>query len=374
MADRPFLRCVDSAPALDPPSVLFQQLSADYPDLPRRVVGEVLSRVYGTAWQSTPEPVPVPQLDSAARALLDAMRARAEDAARRTGRAAPLRAVLTPPDRRGDHLPGSSVPGLRDALDPALDAGGRTRVDRLADALEAWADALGIVTGMSLLCRAAADHLHVAAVAVSVPGDLLNAQTVGAAGALARSLEELQVVLGEGPSHDGLCFGTSLLVEDLTTPQQQARWPQYAPRAVEHGAMAQFVFPMQVGAAHFGVLVLYRQRTGGLRSTESDDAWVFAELGLRWLIDDIAGGPRAGLGEPREQLPFLDDRTEIHQATGMVSVQLGVNLSTALLRIRARAFEEDRSLSALAQAVVARSVRFSPDIDDRNGTGHEERP
>lgn len=348
MADRPFLRSVGGGSGPDPPSVLFQQLSADYADLPRRVVGEVLSRVYGAFWESASEPLRQPQLDTAARALLDAIRGGA------------------------GYTSASSAPDLLDALDSAHDVRVRTRAERLSDAIEARARALGVATGMSLLCEAAAEHLHVTAVAVSVPGALPSAQTVGVAGALARPLEEVQVILGEGPSFDGLRAGTSVLVEDLTTSQHQARWPLYAPLATEHGVRAQFVFPMQVGAARFGVLVLYLERAGGLWATESGDARVFAEVALSWLIDDVANGQPGDFAEPRPRQPFLDDRAEIHQATGMVSIQLGVSLSTALLRIRARAFAEDCLLSELSAAVVARTIRFHPENDDRNGHQHEE--
>lgn len=342
MAERPFLRSVGgSGSGPDPPSVLFQRLSADYSDLPRRVVGEVLSRVYGAAWDSAPEPLRLPQLDTAARALLDAIRDRADNAARRTGRVTALRG---PPEVRVG-----------------------SRADQISAAIEARAESLGVPVGMSLLCEVAAEELKVAAVAVSVQGDLLSAQTVGVGGALARPMEELQVVLGEGPSYDGLCYGTAVLVEDLTATQQQTRWPLYAPVAIEHGVRAQFVFPMQVGAARLGVLVLYLDRAGALWSTELGDARIFAEVALSRLIDSAAEGAAESAwegaagssgAEPRPRQPFLDDCAEIHQATGMVSVQLGVPLTTALLRIRARAFAEDLPLSDLAKAVVARTLRF----------------
>lgn len=373
MTERPILRSVGGNGAgADPPSVLFQQLSADYPDLPRRVVGEVLSRVYGAAWQSAPETAHHPQFDDAARALLDAMRERAGDAARRTGLATGLH--LARIDAGAAHPSSRFASTLRDALDPARNLRTRTSAERLTEALEARAGALGVPTGMNLLCEGAAEHLRVAAVAVSVPGELLSAQTVGVAGAVGRPLEELQVVLGEGPSQDGLRYGLAVLVQDLMASKQQTRWPLYAPVATGHGVRAQFVLPMQVGAAHFGVLSLYLERAGPLCSRDLGDAKVFAEVALGWIIDELAPGSSDAVPEPRERLPFLDDRTEIHQATGMVSVQLGVTLGTALLRIRARAFAEDRLLSDLAQAVVARTVRFQPGDDDRTGPELKERP
>ncbi len=85
MTDQARLRSIDAAMGAAPPSVLFQQLSSDYPELPRRVVGEVLSRVYGVAWDPARGPEGLPLPATAARTLLDAMRVRRDEAARRIG-------------------------------------------------------------------------------------------------------------------------------------------------------------------------------------------------------------------------------------------------------------------------------------------------
>ena len=360
MAERPRLHCVGSGVGPDPPSSIFQLLCTDYPELPRRVVGEVLARVYDTARESEEGSLRLDQTETASRALLDAICVRASEAARRTQRRATESTGLYLLDVEGPRAAGTA--DLREALEPAHDRQLPSRVERLAEALEARARVRGVPPGLNLLCEAAAEHLGLAAVAVSVPGRLLSAQTVGVAGALARPLEERQVILGEGPSTDGLRFGAPVHVEDLTDFQQQARWPMYAPKAAEEGIRAQFVIPMQVGAARFGIFVLYLNRPGGLWPSELSEARVFAELALGWLIDDVAGhGPGH---EPRTQPPFLDDRAEIHQATGMVAVQLGADLNTALVRLRAQAFAQDRLLSEIAVAVVNRELRFEPESDD----------
>lgn len=51
----------------------------------------------------------------------------------------------------------------------------------------------------------------------------------------------------------------------------------------------------------------------------------------------------------------------MHQAAGMVAVQLEVNVTQALIRLRAYAFGNDRPLSEVARAVVTRTLRFEPD-------------
>ena len=77
---------------------------------------------------------------------------------------------------------------------------------------------------------------------------------------------------------------------------------------------------------------------------------------LRLLLDEQAGIDFPGGYPMVDALP--DYRPEIHQATGMISVQLGVGIEEAFSRLRARAFAQGRPLSKLAADVVARRRRF----------------
>jgi hypothetical protein len=52
---------------------------------------------------------------------------------------------------------------------------------------------------------------------------------------------------------------------------------------------------------------------------------------------------------------------EVHQATGMLIVQLGVSAAVALMRLRAYAYSHERRLQDVASDVVARQLRFPPD-------------
>ncbi|MFF9896031.1 ANTAR domain-containing protein [Streptomyces longispororuber] len=63
-------------------------------------------------------------------------------------------------------------------------------------------------------------------------------------------------------------------------------------------------------------------------------------------------------------------RREVHQATGMVMVQLGIGQEQAFDRLRARAFTEGRTVSEVARDVVARRLCFrAHEKDARRGTG-----
>ena len=58
-----------------------------------------------------------------------------------------------------------------------------------------------------------------------------------------------------------------------------------------------------------------------------------------------------------------DFRHVVHQASGMVSVQLDVSVGQALIRLRAYAFGNERRLADVARDVVAGTLRF----DTRSG-------
>ncbi len=53
-----------------------------------------------------------------------------------------------------------------------------------------------------------------------------------------------------------------------------------------------------------------------------------------------------------------DYRAVVHQATGMISAQLGCAMGEALVRLRGRAFATERPIELVAADVVAGQLRF----------------
>lgn len=255
---------------------------------------------------------------------------------------------------------------------PGRDAVRATRLGVLQAGIFADAQRLAVPVTLSALCNSATVALGVVAVAVSVPAVGIGMEALAASGPLARVGEELQVTVGEGPSLEMLSSSGPLLIGDLVERAWQARWPLFAPAAFEAGIASLCVVPMRIGAARFGILAAYLDRPGGLDPAGIADAVLYAVLALDLVLEHLAaavpdgeaelaggGAGRRNFGDARP----VDDRPEIHQATGMVSVQLGVSLTTALLRIRARAFSDGRMLSEVAADVVARRLRFAPESD-----------
>jgi hypothetical protein len=208
---------------------------------------------------------------------------------------------------------------------------------------------------------------------VQVTGAWLSAALDAQAGHLmqvtdevSRQLAELQLTLGEGPLFDASVSGGPVLASDLADGESGARWPAFAPAASQSGAAAVFAFPLVVGAIRAGVLGLYRDRPGSLSNFQLGDALTFADTATMLLLDAQDGavgatGPVDGPGGQPAGLAFY--RAEMDQATGMLTEQLGINITDAFVRLRAYAYVNDLQLADVARDIVARRLRLFPDPD-----------
>jgi len=173
-------------------------------------------------------------------------------------------------------------------------------------------------------------------------------------------LEDLQFTLGEGPSREAAATGVPVLAADLAGAL--ARWPAFAPAAMDLGARAVFAFALRIGAIGVGTMLAHRTTPGVLTAAQVTDTLALADavtlalLDRQWPTSEAEDQPGPGWAQPATY------RAEVHQATGMVSVQLGVGLAEALVRLRAHAWAADRLLADVAADVVARRLRF----DERN--------
>ena len=168
-------------------------------------------------------------------------------------------------------------------------------------------------------------------------------------------IEELQFTLGEGPCVDAHKEDRPVLEPDLADPATP-RWLGFTPPAVAAGARAVFGFPLQVGSVRLGALNLYRDRAGPMDDDQYADSLVLAGVAARAVLAMQAHAVTEALSTELEE--GADFRFVVHQASGMVAVQLGVTVGEALARLRAYAFGNDLLLSDVAEAVVARKLRL----------------
>ncbi len=204
-----------------------------------------------------------------------------------------------------------------------------------------------------------ADQVPVTGAGIIVMTDAGPGAMLASTDGPARTMEELQFTLGEGPCVDASTSGRPVLQPELarTAP---ARWPGFADGALAAGVRAVFALPLQVGGIRVGVLDLYRDVEGNLDDGELAEALAFADAATSVLLHLQAKTSPDGA---TRLVAMVEHRAEVHQATGMVSVQAATGLTEALVLLRAHAYAAERPIADVARDVVIRRLRFDLEVD-----------
>ena len=172
-------------------------------------------------------------------------------------------------------------------------------------------------------------------------------------------IEELQYTLGEGPCVDAHRQHAPVLEPDLASPAVvqvggRSRAPPWRPeRGRCSGSRSPSVRSVSVPSTCIA--------TGPGRSPPINMPTPWS-----WRRSRRARSSRCKPTPfPASSAPELEAggnfRFVVHQAAGMVAVQLGVPVDEALLRIRAHAFSTEETVVETAEAVIDRRLRFDPD-------------
>ncbi|WP_343243171.1 ANTAR domain-containing protein [Streptomyces sp. SID12501] len=226
----------------------------------------------------------------------------------------------------------------------------------------------GARVGVMDVCTAAVAALPVGGAGISAMSRTATSHPLCSTDDISEQLEELQLTLGEGPCVDAFTHGSAVLTPDLLTGGLQDRWTVFADAALETGARAVFAFPLQMGAISPGVLDLYADVPTVLDAEELADALAFADLATLLLLDariEETGAPVDGALADRGFEDLGGYRAEIDQATGILTVQLGVGIDEAFVRLRAHAYAQGHRLADVAADVVAHRLRFFPDSEPK---------
>ncbi len=171
---------------------------------------------------------------------------------------------------------------------------------------------------------------------------------VTASDQLARTLEEQQLVVGDGPVRDCATSNWPVMIADVTATR--AERPGFADAAESCGILAAFSFPLRVGTGRIGTVTGYRDRPGPLTEVEYADGLVLSTLLTLLLLTQFSEVPESVSGP--------DDGAAVHRAAGMVSEQLGVTVADALVILRSHAFANGTTVGMVAALVLDRSIDF----------------
>ncbi len=216
------------------------------------------------------------------------------------------------------------------------------------EALRRWADGED-------LCAPFAALLAVSGASISMFGSRGIHSTVCASSSLATALDETQLRLGEGPRWEVERTGRAELRADLAR-DVDSRWPTFLADAEGLGVRALFSFPIALGGVTIGVVDLYRLSSGPMDGEKTALARSLTRLVAAPAVAQAVRSADREHSPEHPGSPAL--RREVHQATGMILIQLDVSKDEALVLLRAHAFAQGESLDAVAAEVVARRLDF----------------
>ncbi|MBC7595359.1 MAG: GAF and ANTAR domain-containing protein [Kineosporiaceae bacterium] len=205
------------------------------------------------------------------------------------------------------------------------------------------------------LCRLFLSSLPVSGVSVAVMTASGVRMTLCSSGVIAARIDELQFELGEGPQSSVVRSGQIVMIPDVASGGHDD-WPVLGAALGELAVGAIFCVPIQMGAVTVGVATLYSDRPLTLDHHQQATALAIAsaiaggavQQAMVSAIDEVAVESAAA--------PVL--RREVHQATGIVLVQLDTTATVAYARLQAYAFANGITVLTVARDVVAGSLSF----------------
>ena len=218
------------------------------------------------------------------------------------------------------------------------------------------------------LCAACAGVLSVSGAGLSIMSEQHSGRMC-VSNSRMEALEDIQFTLGEGPCQDAYHAGLPVHAPHLDKMAPD-RWPSFVGVARDAGIGAAFAYPLTTNGARVGVLTLYQNDEGELSAAQNDDSIALSEVLTEMVLRLQDDAPAGVLAPGLEQA--VTYRAEIHQASGMVAIQLQIPVAEALLRIRAHAFSTSRPVGAVAADIVGRRLRLVDDHSEPHGPQSEE--
>lgn len=242
--------------------------------------------------------------------------------------------------------------------------------DANADAAGAFDPRMRVIAS---LCRRSLDGvrpsgLSGASVSRAVNGEISS--LVYSADETAAALADLHRTLGEGPAVTAVAEHRPVVVPDINADQLCGSWLAFSDGALRMGVSSVVAIPLQIGVVGLGVLSLHGRRPAVLEDRDLRALLVVSDALAQVLLPSLAAVESPAHADWDSGLLGLNDAL-LHQATGMVSVQLRSSAEEALLSLRAHAFSSGLPLTEVARRIVERTLNLqehSP--DDPLGADH----
>lgn len=205
------------------------------------------------------------------------------------------------------------------------------------------------------LCRPFVQNLPVSGASVTVVNASRSQHSVCSSDSIASRVDELQFEFGEGPQWKAVASGELVVVPD-TESDPHSDWPIFGSAIRQLAVGALFAVPMRMGAVTVGAVTLYRRLPGDLSPEQCSSALAIASA---IASAAVYRAMRSAMDDDAHESPMSPAfRREVHQATGMILVQLNTTATAAYSRLQAYAFAHGRPIQDVARDVVNRDLTF----------------
>lgn len=164
-----------------------------------------------------------------------------------------------------------------------------------------------------------------------------------------RSLEVLELEVGEGPCVDCYRTGAPVLRRDLASARN--RWPSFARHAAEAGFRTVHAVPMRRRSQVIGALNLFSRCQCTMDSEDAQIVQAFADLATVSFLQRREHLENQKLTDQLEGA--LRSRVFIEQAKGVLSERRHIDVEVAFDLLRTHARSHNRRLIQVAQDVIA---------------------
>ena len=168
----------------------------------------------------------------------------------------------------------------------------------------------------------------------------------------ARLLELFELQRKEGPCLD--CFATGRVIANIDLATASDRWPVFTEAARDLGFATCHALPLRLRRQVIGALNLFTIGTERLSDDQLAVAQGMADIATIGLLHERTVHDQVVLSEQLQTA--LHSRILIEQAKGVLSAHAGTSVEEAFRLMRSHARRTGKSLTSVADGVVAGSI------------------
>jgi len=177
-----------------------------------------------------------------------------------------------------------------------------------------------------------------------------------------RLIELIEVQRQDGPCLD--CWRSGEAVHEDHLSEAVARWPHFAPAALEAGFASAYAVPMRLRDERLGALNLFANKACGLIEADGTLAQAMADVATIGILHERFIAQREEVSE-QLQIAF-NTRVVLEQAKGVIAEAERVDMDEAFARLRGYARHHNLLLRevrrVIARDLATEALAIRPDV------------